>query len=398
MRTTESYFKLLKIFIYKHNSHKTWYSLARSFRFKVTRPSTKFIQKILSKLFRKLGIILVWDMFSTASAFQGNRFLVLRGFNGLTFIGKKFYISRRNFLIGYRASALFQASIADIHDATGKTLTPITFIESSLVAEGVFKVKIRFSFRKKERTHLIGDADSKIIIPSGYLHFGHFVPQLLPFLLRGSSQSFALDLPVTDDVNRNTEILDYFGIKPQFNPTVFRSFRFIRVAFQSNVYPASSELRMLQSLYFKSFSNRNFVRADKKIRLYLTRKDAPLGRKVLNESELLKQIEKYDFLIIDPSNLTFAQAAELFANAEILVGSLGSAFFNAFGMTEKSIIIDLQGDRFIRWHLRKMSIALGLRNITILSECNENLDITVNIQIVAKVIEDALMSLRQTKE
>lgn len=179
---------------------------------------------------------------------------------------------------------------------------------------------------------------------------------------------------------------------------MFRSLTLVRVAFQSNLYPASKELKMLQSLYFKELSNRNFARADKKVRLYLTRKDAPLGRKVLNESELLKQIEKYDFLIIDPSNLTFAQAAELFANAEILVGSLGSAFFNAFGMTEKSIIIDLQGDRFIRWHLRKMSIALGLRNITILSECNENLDITVNIQIVAKVIEDALMSLRQTKE
>ena len=86
MRTTESYFKLLKIFIYEHNSHKTWYSLARSFRSKVMRPSTKHIQKIFSSLFRKLGIILVWDMFSTASAFQGNRFLVLRGFNGLTFI------------------------------------------------------------------------------------------------------------------------------------------------------------------------------------------------------------------------------------------------------------------------------------------------------------------------
>lgn len=398
MRTTESYFKLLKIFIYEHNSHKTWYSLARSFRSKVMRPSTKHIQKIFSSLFRKLGIILVWDMFSTASAFQGNRFLVLRGFNGLTFIGKKFYISKRNFLIGYRVSTLFQASIADINDATGQNLTPITFIESTLVAEGVFKVKIRFSFRKEERTHLIGDADSKIIIPSGYLHFGHFVPQLLPFLLRGSSQSFALDLPVTDDVNRNTEILHYFGIKPQFNPTVFRSFRFIRVAFQSNLYPASSELRMLQSLYFKSFSNRNFVRADKKVRLYLTRKGAPLGRQMLNENELLKQLEKFGFLVVDSSKLTFAQASELFANAEIVVGPAGSAFIHVFGMNQGSILIDFQGNKFIRWHLRKMSMALGLRNITVICECNEILDLTVDIPLAVKVIEDALLSLRQGGE
>lgn len=151
-------------------------------------------------------------MLSSATDFQENRFLVLRGFNGLPFIGKRFYISRKHFRYGYRALALFSESIADIVDTTGKNLTPIAFIESALVAEGVFKVKIRFSFRKVERTHLIGNKDEKIIVQSGYLHFGHFVSQLLPFLLRESSQGFALDLPVTDDVNRNTEILHYFGI------------------------------------------------------------------------------------------------------------------------------------------------------------------------------------------
>jgi hypothetical protein len=398
MRNSESFLKLIKILIYKRNSNKAWYSFARSLRSRITRPAIKYLQRILSSVTSKIGITLIWDMFGAASLFQENRFLVLRGFNGLTFLGKKFYISRKNFCYGYRELDLFQHSIENIIDTTGENLTPITFIESALASEGTFKVKRRFLFRMVERTHLVGVEGSKIIIPSGYLHFGHFVPQLLPFLLRRSPQSFALDLPIPDDVNLNTEILHYFGIQSQFNPTVYRSFRLVRVAFQSNLYPANSELKMLQNLYFKSFSDRNFVRANKKVRLYLTRKDAPLGRQVLNENELLKQIEIHGFLIVDPSNLSFAQASELFANAEIVVGPAGSAFFHAFGMTQGSILIDFQGDKFIRWHLRKMSMALGLRNITVICECNEKLDLTVDIPLVVKVIEDALLSLREGRE
>jgi hypothetical protein len=336
-------------------------------------------------------------MYSAVSDFHGNRFLVLHGHNGITFIGKFFYISRRNFHYKFRESKKFLNSISDIVDTTGQNLIPITFIENTLVSEGTFKVRKRLLFRKVQRSHTIGGCGSPILIPGGYSHFGHFVPQLLPFLIRSSSKRFAIDLSVPDDVNRNIEILQYFNLDPKVATTQYRRLRVTRIASQIDLYPADTESTFMSDIYIKKFSERGFCFADKKHRLYLTRRDAPLGRKVINEDELLEQIATLGFLVIDPSTLSFAQASELFADSEIIVGSLGSAFFNMFGMTKGSIVIDFQGDNFIRWHLRKMCTALGLKNIMIINACDKNLDLMVDIPTAVRVILNAVNSLEQEK-
>ena len=71
---------------------------------KIYRPAIKSIQLLLSSAFSKIGLTLVWDQYSTVSNFFDHRFLVFRGFNGIAFFGKSFYVSKGIFLNKYRQS------------------------------------------------------------------------------------------------------------------------------------------------------------------------------------------------------------------------------------------------------------------------------------------------------
>ena len=198
-----SLYKRTKNFVYDRHADKLWYSIGRKVITKFIRPSIHRLQSLISFIFSKFGVVLVWEMFAAVSNFHENRYLVLRGFDGVTFLGKSIYISRKNIRIGYREYASVNESIANIVDTTGKNLTPITFIEASIVRDGTFKIQKKFRLRSAMRTHLIGEGSPPILLPDGYTHFGHFVPQLLPFIIRESTHCFALNLSNPDDINRN---------------------------------------------------------------------------------------------------------------------------------------------------------------------------------------------------
>lgn len=64
-----------------------------------------------------------------------------------------------------------------------------------------------------------------------------------------------------------------------------------------------------------------------KKRIYLTRKDTSL-RFISNEQELLPVLKEYGFEVIDPSEMSFAEQVNLFAQASCLVSTHGAGLTN----------------------------------------------------------------------
>ena len=62
-------------------------------------------------------------------------------------------------------------------------------------------------------------------------------------------------------------------------------------------------------------------------RVYIARGDASY-RKVLNEKEIIKALEKYSFQTIEASKYSFSELHNILGNAEIIISALGSNMFN----------------------------------------------------------------------
>ena len=360
----------------------------------IFRPATKFFKLVLSKIFSRFGLNLVWDQYSAVSNFFDNRYLVVNGFNGIAFFGKTYYLSKGVFLKNYRRTKRMQEFTSNIFDTTGNNLIPISMIESSLVKEGTFKIRKKLLLKSEKRTHLIGDHDGlEVLIPNGYNLFGHFVPQLLPFLIRENSWRHSINLSVPDDINRNFEIFHYFNIFPKEQTKKFHRFRIATVAKQIGLYPAKEELALVKLKHLEYFKNNQIKFSNQKIRLYLTRAIAHDGRRVINESEVVTMLEQFGFLVIDPSTLPYAKAAELFANSEIVIGPYGSAFFHTLSMNKGSTIIEFSGNKFIRWQLKKMAVDTGLNHKLIINESLANHDQIINVSLLKQILIETISSL-----
>jgi hypothetical protein len=123
-------------------------------------------------------------------------------------------------------------------------------------------------------------------------------------------------------------------------------------------------LKQVSSFY------RNYVWLEKKIsvntidKLYVSRQLAP-RRKVINEDEIVKILEKYGFTIFHPERYTFLEQVAIFSRVKYLVGEHGSGLTNLLFMEKGTFILELHKDKtneldrpaFLFWY---MAEALGI--------------------------------------
>jgi capsular polysaccharide biosynthesis protein len=85
-------------------------------------------------------------------------------------------------------------------------------------------------------------------------------------------------------------------------------------------------------------------------RLYISRRalnaerSVPRGRVLLNEGDLIEQLRKMDFEIVEPQALDAASQIRLFRNAELVVGPSGSGMFNAVFCRPDTKLIDIESE------------------------------------------------------
>jgi capsular polysaccharide biosynthesis protein len=86
--------------------------------------------------------------------------------------------------------------------------------------------------------------------------------------------------------------------------------------------------------------DRNTSNLDIGKRIYISRALAR-GRKVTNEPEVVKLLERYDFEVLMPENYSFRDQASIFGNANFTVGIHGAGLSNILFMDVGSSVIEL---------------------------------------------------------
>jgi len=94
----------------------------------------------------------------------------------------------------------------------------------------------------------------------------------------------------------------------------------------------------------KFFLQINYKSNKKKI--FLTRKNA-VGRRIINENELLELLKPLGFEVIDPGAYSFEQQIDIFANSDFIIAAHGSALSNIVFCSENSIVVDIMPPSFI---------------------------------------------------
>ena len=82
------------------------------------------------------------------------------------------------------------------------------------------------------------------------------------------------------------------------------------------------------------------------LKIFIDRKGvSSLIRDILNKEELIKFLRNENFLIIDPSKLSFVDEIKLFNSAKIVVGIYGAGLTNAIFCQKKTHIIELKNNQ-----------------------------------------------------
>ena len=102
-------------------------------------------------------------------------------------------------------------------------------------------------------------------------------------------------------------------------------------------------------------------------RLYILRGINKNGRNITNEGDLLKLLKKYEFQAVDPGSLTIAKQAQIFREADIVIGAHGSAFANILYM-DKGVVIELVGGSYDPIHDYFLAKAKNIRFLRLRSE------------------------------
>ena len=94
-------------------------------------------------------------------------------------------------------------------------------------------------------------------------------------------------------------------------------------------------------------------------RVYISRNDST-KRRVLNETELMATLSKYGFASYELSKLNFQEKINLFAQADIVIATIGAGQGNLVFCKEKTSVIELMADDFAQPFFSDLANKVGL--------------------------------------
>ena len=239
-------------------------------------------------------------------------------------------------------------------------LMPLSLLESVLL-EGLKEMV--FSFRKP-KMKIINERLKWAVIKSEYSNntlsfeksgnFFHFYFETISNILKNR----AVDCDISFLIGYQQfyrEILEYYDI--DYDTELKTGIRGRFGGYYSKIYPSTNDIRFLFNYNRQHF---NILKRTSSTRLYITRRNEN-QRRILNENCLIDQLVGHGFIVVDPGEHSYADQVEMFSNAEIIVGAHGAAFSNLVWCNQGVKIIELNGDKDVRWHFAKISLTLNFK-------------------------------------
>ncbi|RDV14864.1 glycosyltransferase family 61 protein [Pontibacter diazotrophicus] len=185
--------------------------------------------------------------------------------------------------------------------------------------------------------------------PAGNVYY-HWMIDILPRieLLKKADEFDSIDYFVFNEIKYpfQKETLKIFGI-PENKIIEVKNLWNYHFQFDKLIFPSfTSELN--RATYFTIKTLEKYIYPKQKTsqgkqfykKIYLSRSKAP-NRKLLNEQEVLCLLKAEGFYEIFPEEYSVIEQAEIFANAEVIVGVHGSAFTNIAFCKPATKVIDI---------------------------------------------------------
>jgi capsular polysaccharide biosynthesis protein len=184
---------------------------------------------------------------------------------------------------------------------------------------------------------------NKTIFFQGDWNLYHIILETSPGLLLINDIDYKINLSYSSEQNINiVEALgnpyiittDIFSFK-QFNELNLPSLILENNAHFPNIELMNKTIKKLQ----RNFSEKAKVKPLGK-KIYVSRSDA-FRRKVLNEEELMRSLEKRGFQMVIPGKYNVADQSKLFEDAEIIIGPHGLGLVNMLFSNNLKTVIEL---------------------------------------------------------
>lgn len=363
-------------------------NFSNSFLYPFMRMNYRFFSSILFSVLRVivtlvsslLGFRVIFPRYAVIALPLEKPTIVIRGFTGITLVGRKHYFSRKLIVRNYLDNPVVQTFVSDILDISGVPVCPVSILESALIKEGVYKTKPFRIPRVARANHFVGNEHERNVYVPMESSFFHFYIQVAPFLLRNAdSQRIMLDL---DLKTSNRDVLEALGISVKKLNSLIKGRRTTQIALQSGHYPSKSEVQLLRhkltELGYSRMPETNF---------YITRRGNLNGRRIKNEKELIDLLGQFDFEVIDPGKLNFKEQLKRFSKAKIVIAPHGAALSHIVNFPTSAKVLELNGDSDVRWHIRKMARDLGIDHFVLLGRNYGDGTFLVNLDLVKAFLE-----------
>lgn len=116
-----------------------------------------------------------------------------------------------------------------------------------------------------------------------------------------------------------------------------------RLYFPFTGHTGNTSTTVLQQMRLKFAGNR---RPKKGKRLYTGRLDA-VHRRVVNEDEVVRALEREGFTNVVGSRLSFAEQVELFSDAEVIIGIHGAGLANLFFAPPEAVVVEVLDEAYL---------------------------------------------------
>ena len=226
---------------------------------------------------------------------------------------------------------------------------------------------------------------------SNYYHWiCDSLPRLLLLKKRYQSCTILLPSPVPEYVKLTVSWFGFDNVV-EINKECIYSIKFIVIPELTAGVAAQNELMMKQvrSLLMDKYNTTRcmeLVLTQQKSRFYSSRKSAKF-RKITNESEVIKLLQKYDFSVIDFDEYSFLGQIQIMSKADFLIGVHGANLTNMMFMKDEAKIIEIMNQEFFNpcyYHLSsslnmEYNYLAGQPNNKGIDDNNDNLFVELSI-------------------
>ena len=304
------------------------------------------IKEIIKKLFKIIFIDVNFNIYPLINLKKisvnfksfNNRFSVI-------FLNKLIYIDKI-----YDIKNL-DKKFRNIYNFYNKNYIPLSILEFFFKKESNINLIKTYQKMKFNNNHkIINNKVNRTILINNEYGFFHYFLQIIPFLIKNlegksynlisisSNKKYIKDL--------NSIFLKKFKKIQKFNYQLF-------LINQKNYYPYSKNIYLLRS-YFKNKLNLNFTKCVSK-KYYIPRLGYhSKGRMIFDEEKIIKDLKKNKFTILNPDKLNLQQQIKKFNEASVIIAPHGAALSNIIFINKNCKIIELNGNKDVKWHYAKI--------------------------------------------